>query len=208
MFSGAGEFFRPVELRKDLPPVSHAQPVKKTGDDDPREREEFQRRLSDIADETVISGDAAAPSDAGDNLFGDDFIELSLPALQAMLSGDRTAHAYGRPPVQASPGVEPALAAYRRAADAAQGSAGGAAPDGIAANAPLPAPSGDAWKTAPAHYPDADAGSAIFYMLAALENAGVSSVTVKDRETIYAVLRRRCLDLGLPIDPRAALPAE
>ena len=207
MFSGAGEFFRPVELRKDLPPIAYTQPVSKAGDEDPREREEFHRRLSDITDETAISGTDAAPAD--DNLFGDDFIELSLPALQAMLTGDKTAHAYGRPPVQASPDVEPAFAAYRRAADVAPDLAGGAAAaatggDSAAVVVPMHQPPGDEWKAAAAHHPDADAGSTIFYMLAALENAGVPSVTVKDRQTIYAALRRRCLDLGIPIEPPAA----
>lgn len=203
MFSGAGEFFRPVELRKDLPPIAYAQPVPKTGDDDPREREEFQRRLSDIVDETAISGADTAPEPAGDDLFGDDFIELSLPALHAMLTGDKTVHAYGRPPVQAAPSAEPALAAYRRAADAAPDTARAIGADS-AAIIPMPPAPGDEWQAAAAHHPDADAGSTIFYMLAALENAGVGNVTVKDRQTIYAALRRKCLDLGIPAEPPAA----
>ena len=204
MFSGAGEFFRPVELRKDLPPIAHAQPAPKTGDDDPRKREEFQRRLSDIVDETAISGADAVPDAPAEDLFGDDFIELSLPALHAMLTGDKTAHAYGRPPVQASPAAEPALAAYRRAADAAPDTP---APDAAAAHmggadiVPMPAVPNDEWRAAAAQDPTADAGSAIFYMLAALEKAGVPSVTVKDRQTIYTALRRRCADLGVPMTP-------
>lgn len=193
MFSGAGEFFRPVELRKDLPPIAYTQPVSKTGDDDPRDRPEFQRKLSDIVDETAISGADDARAGADDNLFGDDFIELSLHALHALLTGDKIAHAYGRPPVQAAPAAEPALAAYRRAADAARAPGTGGAQD-------------DAWKVAAAGHAAADAGSEIFNMLAALETAGVPNVTVKDGQTIYDALRRRCLDLGIPLEPPAVRP--
>lgn len=203
MFSGAGEFFRPVELRRDLPPIAQPQPVKKTGDEDPREREAFQRRLSDIVDEADLSATDGDTAGAGEDVpFGEDFIELSLMALQATLAGDKTAHAYGRPPVQAAPDIEPALAAYRRAATTVQVQAD--APDDGASVTRLAGArpeTNDEWRAAAAHHPDADAGSEIFYMLAALERAGVTSVTVKDRQTIYAALRRRCLDLAIPLAP-------
>lgn len=183
MFSGAGEFFRPVELRRDLPPLSSAQPVGKTGDENRRDQDAFRRALMPADDVSLQSGDV--PADAA--AFGPDFIELSLTALQAMLSGGKTAHAYGRPPVQAAPQTEPALAAYRRAADIS----------------PHVDAQPDQWRAAAAHHPAADAGSEIFYMLAALEKAGIGSITVNDGQTIYAALRLRCLETGLPLDAPA-----
>ncbi len=204
MFSGAGEFFRPVELRKDLPPIAQPQPAKKTGEENHRERGAFPRRLSDIVDEADLSqpdDDLSALSQ--EPSFGEDFIELSLMALQATLAGDKTVYAYGRPPVQAAPDIEPALAAYRRAADIAQPllelpREGAGVLSTLSGTKPEV---NDEWRAAAAHHPDADAGSEIFYMLAALERAGVTSVTVKDRQTIYAALRRRCLDLQIPLAP-------
>lgn len=186
MFSGAGEFFRPVELRRDLPPLSSAQPVGRTGDENRRDQEEF-RRLTMPEDNVSVQSEGAAASEVP---FGQDFIELSLPALQAMLSGGKTAHAYGRPPVQAAPQAEPALAAYRRAAD----------------TSPPINTQPDQWRAAAAHHPQADAGGEIFYMLAALEKAGVGSVTVNDGQTIYAALRRYCQDTGVPLDAPALSP--
>ncbi|MDP2205875.1 MAG: hypothetical protein Q8K65_06155, partial [Alphaproteobacteria bacterium] len=50
-----------------------------------------------------------------------------------------------------------------------------------------------------------DAGGDIFYMLAALEKAGVQAVTVAGGQTIYAVLRAQCrahdIALAVPAAP-------
>lgn len=177
MFSGAAEFFRTVELRKDLSPAKPLTSARRISDEDrPRGEED--------AGFPIAPAEPEASPEPGDTEFFQDRLDLSLSALQAMLTGGAAVFpAYGRPPVQAAAEVEPALAAYRRASETR-----------TAEMAEMPAMPADL-------QPAADAGHEIFYMLAALEQAGVGGITVLDGQTVYAALRQQCMALGVPLNP-------
>jgi hypothetical protein len=180
MFSGAGDFFRPVDLRKEVSPAAVVKPVSSGG-------EEFQKHTSGTPQKD--DGEAGAP-DGGlaPDGFSDDAISLSLPALFMMLTGAPPSALQPETPDKTDAGLRGALGAYHRAAETLPG-------------APPPHPASGDLRTerGAAMGP----GAEIFQMLAALEKAGVAAVNVRGGQTIYDALRAQCraYDIALAVPP-------
>ena len=167
MFAGAGDFFRPVMLRSDVAPVQGPAGAGAAGDGGHDFRSLF--------------GPPPRPGAAEENPGGfsqdNDSIELTLAALQALLTGSPA------PSPAAAPAPSGALGAYLRAAEAA------------------PAPASPAPETSLAVPEQGGAGEEIFYMLAALEKAGQHTLVAQSGETLYDALRARCRALDIPLPP-------
>lgn len=174
MFAGAGDFFRPVDLRKEVSPAAAIKPVSSGG-------EEFQKNKSGTPQKDDGEAGAADGGLAPDG-FSDDAISLSLPALFMMLTGAPPSAQQPETPDKTDAGVRGALGAYHRASEILPG-----------APPPHPARGGEA----------TGAGAEIFQMLAALEKAGVAAVTVRSGQTIYDALRAQCRahDIALAVPP-------
>lgn len=195
MFAGTGDFFRPVNLRRDIAPAAGVPAAARSGEE--------QGKPPFAAPPPVPADDAPAEPPAADATFAPDSLELTVAALQSLLSGRVPDEPAAATPAAAVPA---ALLAYQRAAAAA----------------PLPVgPVGEGMRTelserarsAPAAATESAAGADIFYMLAALEKAGVRSIRVAEGYTIYDALRQQCraLDIALaapvqrPDNPRGGL---
>jgi len=193
MFAGAGDFFRPVDPRKEVSPAAVIRPASRSGDEpQKRNSDEPQKHAGDASQKFSIdgsqdsSGEVAA--DETEDCFSGDAVELSIAALFVMLAGRSPPRAEDSPvPPQQAPRDEEthrAFDAYQRAVSALPSTA-------------LP-PRTDITRVQ-------DAGGEIFYMLAALEKAGVQAVTVAGGQTIYAALRRQCRahDIALAVPASA-----
>lgn len=165
MFSGVGEFFKPMSVSRATEPSAAPSPSRPVGDERPpfwpQDRAVPRRRRR------------------GDG-FGDDVIRISLGALRLLLSGkvaraeDAKISGDEDADDDAAPAVAPdaALAAYRRAED-------------TASFCPVPK-AGSPVITAPASV----TGENILALLDALEKKGLRTLHVNDGETIYAALLR------------------
>lgn len=181
MFAGAGEFFRPVALRREISPASAVPASARSGEE--QGKPSFAQTFTPPAD-APEEQPAAAPDTAAP-----DSLELTIAALHAMLTGraPENTDAGAMPPD--TPSVNAAgLAAYQRAAAAAPRASG---PLGEGMRTEL-AERSRAAPSAAAGSVDGAAGADIFYMLAALENAGVQSLRVDAGDTIYSALRMAC----------------
>lgn len=205
MFAGAGDFFRPVELRKDVSPAAAIRPAARSGDEPQKNKgdEPHQDKDDSLAAE-FSDGYQGADTTAGypvitEEGFSGDALELSIAALFVLLTGGAqgAAVAVKQPPAQPGFGADaaaPVPAPAQQAFDAYHRAAAALKPMAAALPKP-PAP------VATAGTPDA--GTEIFHMLAALEKAGVRSLSVTGGETIYAALRAQCRRLDISL----ALPA-
>lgn len=181
MFAGAGEFFRPVALRREISPASAVPASARSGEEQgkPSFAQSFSPPAPPPPEPLADASDTAAP----------DSLELTIAALHAMLTGRApdTTDAGAVPPD--TPSVNAAgLAAYQRAAAAAPRASG---PLGEGMRTELAERARGA-PPAAARDTDGAAGADIFYMLAALENAGVQSLRVGEGDTIYSALRMAC----------------
>lgn len=181
MFAGAGEFFRPVALRREISPASAVPATARSGEEQgkPSFAQSFTPPVPPPEEPPAAASDGAAP----------DSLELTIAALHAMLTGraPESTDAGALPPD--TPSVNAAgLAAYQRAAAAAPRASG---PLGEGMRTEL-AERARAVPPSAAGGTDGAAGADIFYMLAALENAGVQAVRVGEGDTIYSALRMAC----------------
>lgn len=121
MFAGAGDFFRPVDLRKEVSPASAVKPLSSGG--------EYLQKHKSTAPQDESAEDAVQSADAPEE-FSDDAISLSLPALFMMLTGAPPSPLQAESPEKAGALACNALGAYQRAAE-------------ILPAAPTPTASGD-----------------------------------------------------------------
>ncbi|MFN7114970.1 MAG: hypothetical protein ACK4PK_11505 [Alphaproteobacteria bacterium] len=192
MFAGAGDFFRPVDPRKEISPSSPIRPVSRSGD-------EPQKRSGDELKDTDHTGqDSAAenfPEGISADSFSGDAVELSIAALFVLLAGQTPPQRDNNPPPFQTPDTglpAPFVQETHRAFDAYQRAA--------SALPPAAAPHRSAQTGGQ------DAGGEIFYMLAALEKAGVQALTVAGGQTIYAALRAQCRAHDIALAVPAAAP--
>lgn len=208
MFAGAGDFFRPVDLRKEVSPSAPIRPVSRSGDEPQKHSGDEPQKFSLEGQQDSGAGHAAADDAA--NVFIGDAVELSIAALFVMLAGcapPRTGNTFAPPrtgdalvPAQTdSPYVPPqtprtvplvpVMQDTHRAFDAYQRAVSALPPDALL--------------HATDHHGAQGAGGEIFYMLAALEKAGVQAVNVAGGQTIYAALRAQCrahdIALAVPV---------
>lgn len=221
MFAGTGDFFRPVDLRKEVSPAAAIKPPARAGDD-AREHYGAFSAAPDAA-ETALPI-AASAADAGDA------IELSLAALLVMLTGrkadippadmpapdaadDRAqaAHAYSRAQAMAPAAVASSVqTSIAQVAASAGRVSETAAPPAVLGVFP-PAQNRAQHSSAQGMIRMDDmaasrAGAEIFYMLAALEKSGVQVVTVMDGQRVYDVLRAKCRALDIHPEPPSPPP--
>ena len=167
MFSGVGEFFRPLTAPvRETDPAAQLPAVRKAGDDT---KENFSDTLD--SDDSARHTAPEDPTYAGE--FGEDITVLSLAAMRALLTGD----AGVLPPVSGLAADIPdtdmplrmATDIYRHA-------------DALAPASPRPAASYRQPQAAP------ETGERILAMLAALEQRGIDSVSVQPGQSIYEAL--------------------
>jgi len=173
MFAGAGDFFRPVTLRRDISPAAGVPAAARSGEEQGKPSFFYPAPHPLPVESDMPPAAADTPPDS---------LELTIAALHALLTGrapEPSASAAETP-------VPAALLAYQRAAAAAPSPAG---PVGEGMRTEL----SERARTAPAALAGSAAGADIFYMLAALETAGVAAVHVEGGGTIYDALRRECL---------------
>jgi hypothetical protein len=174
MFAGAGDFFKPLDPRKELSAIAAVRPAPRTGEDG--------RGKSGGGSAPETPDDFSADGAAGAGSRGDD-ISLSIAALFVLLTGRAPRSSFTCAEAAHDPAAHRALDAYHRAGEA------------------LP-PRPDMAPPQPA----LDAGGDIFYMLAALEKAGVTALSVSDGQTIYDALRARCRRLNITLAAPVAAP--
>lgn len=210
MFAGAGDFFRPVDLRKEVSPAAVIRPTSRSGDEPQKHNTDEPQKFSLEGPQDSGIGHTTA-YDAAD-IFAGDAVELSIAALFVILAGCAPPRAEN---TFAPPRIENIIAPAQADSPYDTQQTSGAAP--LVPVMPDTHRAFDAYQralsalppTALPHTVDArggqDAGGEIFYMLAALEKAGVQAVNVASGQTIYAALRAQCrahdIALAVPAPP-------